>query len=63
MFEDFNRPGDIYIVDDNCVEVFVDHMAEGGACIRSVRFAKASDDIYRVHKDNTTWCGLRFDRQ
>lgn len=63
LFEDFNRPGDVYVVDDNCVEAFVDHMAGEGAYIRSVRFAKASDDICRVHKDDTAWCGLRFDRQ
>ena len=63
MFEDANRPGDIYIVDANCVDMFVAHMAEEGAALVSVRFAKQSDDIYRVHLDSTSWCGMRFDRQ
>ena len=63
MFEDGNRPGDIYVVDADCVDTFCQHMAEEGAAIKAVRCAKPSDDICRVHKDDTSWCGLQFDRQ
>ena len=63
MYEDANRPGDIYVVDADCVELFVVHMAEEGAALTSVRFAKPSDDICRVHLDDESWCGLRFERQ
>lgn len=63
IFEDGNRPGDKYIVDADCVEMFVEHMAAEGAAMHIVRFVEASDDLCRVHKDNTSWCGMRFDRQ
>ena len=63
MYEDANRPGDIYIVDANCVELFVNHMREEGAALIKARFASASDDICHVHQDDKSWCGLRFERQ